>query len=1079
MRPISLTLSGLRSYPGTMPTLDFTGKSRVGIVGDTGAGKSTLLEAITLALYGTATWDQSEIKGLIADGVDVMTVDLTFRCHDQTWRVRRRYHRGRTGSTHLLENLDTGEKVDDRRPVDKRIVDLLRLTFKEFQATVLLPQGRFDQLLHATGTQRTELLEGIFGTRELDTVRARADHHRQTITELLTQAEVQRAGLLSDPAAASREQYELAQAATSRAAQVHAIHEQMAEVQRQAQILHAADTRLGEALDSLVAAQADIDLSGLPAITQAETEVADAEAQCGRDEAAAQSSISGAAERLAAAAERGVTTESLSVADTYLTDLSQRLQTLKDDQDHIATERERLDTEASDLEAAIIQHGVQTEHIARLAEHSLSTKDLAETTATAADGVKGDVREAISMARRVSVANAACMKAKEKADRLRSSLPDLKDQTADLQLSSRRAAETLGALQRADAAHTAADGLSAGDLCTVCAQTLPNDYKRLRSTAPEEIASAQNTARRTLGEFTAANAALATARANLASADQEAATTRHEAATEKQLLVDMLAMVLSNHPIALVSAGEPSPVDLDAFRTALTQATTEICLQKPPSRRSATERRRDAALTDELCRPFSVLAEQRAAHADRAREEQHQAETDAKATAARIQDRADSLERDERALAGKVRACDATERLLTRLLAELPPDVRIQMPSNVDQITDGDIRVAAEVVKELSSEHQKDTAASAEATAALTAAVGRRTRLTQRRDTDVIGPLRRILETLVGCTSTQRTCQAILGGPDLPEPVSPDHLSSTTVSAYAEAVTTSGQRIATALRQRRALAEDDLTRYGTTLDGLLVRARDALGGHEHELPETLSPLNPADLTSVAACTGMLRQQARDHEQRAQAAAVQIDTARQLDGAITAGTRRQATLNDVHRLLSDGKFVRYLIDRRTHALLRVGNHLFHQLTRGELGFTDDFRIMNRLTGATRATKTLSGGESFLASLGLALALIELHSRNGARLDSLFLDEGFGALDTTTLDVALNVLRDQSGGDKLVTVISHLHTVAEAVDDVLLVERSPAGSKATWLTAEQRDAFIFGQASSGLLATAGHGPHEEPH
>ncbi|MFG1827810.1 AAA family ATPase [Microbispora bryophytorum] len=1077
MRPVSLSFSGLRSYPGMMPALDFTRKSRVGIVGDTGAGKSTLLEAITLALYGTASWDQKEIKGLIADGVNVMTVDLTFQCHNQTWRVRRRYHRGQTASTHLLENLDTGEKIDDRRPVDKRIVELLRLTFKEFQATVLLPQGRFDQLLHATGTQRTELLEGIFGTRELETVRARADHHRQTITDLLTQAEVRRAGLLPDPAAASHEQNELAQAATSRAAQVHTFYEQMAEVQHRAQTVHAADARFDQALDSLTTVQASIDLSGLPSISQAETDLAEAEAQCGRDEAAAKSRAKNAEDRLAAAARRGVTAESLSVADAYLADLPHHLQTLKDDRERNIAERERLDIETSDLEAARIQHDARAEHIARLVAQAASAKELAETTATVTNRVKEDIREAISTAHRVSAANATLSKAQERAGRLRDSLPGLEHQAAERQRASEQAAEALGTLQRADAAHTAADGLSAGDVCTVCAQPLPEGYQRPRSTAPEEIATAQDTARLTHEEFGTANTALATARANLAGADQEAATTQHKAVTEKQFLVDVLAAVLADHATQHIIDGESSPVDIDAFHDALTQATAEICQQEPPSRRSAADRHRDAALTDELCRPFSALAEQCAAQADRARDEQYRAEADAKATAARIQDRADSLTRDERALTEKVRACDATEKRLTRLLADLPPDVRIQLPSDVTQITDGHVYVAAEAVKELSIEHQQDTAALTEANTALTGAVRQRTGLTRRRDAQVIGPLRHILETLVGCAATLRTCQALLDGPGLPEPTSPDQLSSTTVSAYALAVTASGDRIAAALGQRRAQAKDDLTRYGSELDGLLAQARDAVGSHEHQLPETVSPLDPASLADIAACEGMLRQQALHHEHMAQAAAAQIDAARQLDNAIAAGTRRQAALNGVYGLLSDGKFVRYLIDRRTHALLRVGNHLFHQLTRGELGFTDDFRIVNRLTGATRATRTLSGGESFLASLALALALVELHSRNGARLDSLFLDEGFGALDTTTLDTALNVLRDQSGGDKLVTVISHLHTVAEAVDDVLLVERSPAGSKATWLTPEQRDAFIFGQTSSGLLAMAGHEPHEE--
>ncbi|MFE6098143.1 hypothetical protein ACFQ7M_40290 [Streptomyces massasporeus] len=86
---------------------------------------------------------------------------------------------------------------------------------------------------------------------------------------------------------------------------------------------------------------------------------------------------------------------------------------------------------------------------------------------------------------------------------------------------------------------------------------------------------------------------------------------------------------------------------------------------------------------------------------------------------------------------------------------------------------------------------------------------------------------------------------------------------------------------------------------------------------------------------------------------------------------------------------------------------------------------------------------------MASLALALALAELHSRSGPALGSLFLDEGFAALDTTALDLALDVLRAQAGGDRLVMVISHLHAVAEAVDDVLgwsepVGDPPPAGS-----------------------------------
>lgn len=102
--------------------------------------------------------------------------------------------------------------------------------------------------------------------------------------------------------------------------------------------------------------------------------------------------------------------------------------------------------------------------------------------------------------------------------------------------------------------------------------------------------------------------------------------------------------------------------------------------------------------------------------------------------------------------------------------------------------------------------------------------------------------------------------------------------------------------------------------------------------------------------------------------------------------------------------------------------------------------------------------------------MALALAELHSRSGPALGSLFLDEGFAALDTTALDSALEVLRSQANGNRLVVVISHLHAVAEAVDDVLLVERTPAGSSARWLTPAQRDELAQADLVSGLQVLA---------
>ena len=77
---------------------------------------------------------------------------------------------------------------------------------------------------------------------------------------------------------------------------------------------------------------------------------------------------------------------------------------------------------------------------------------------------------------------------------------------------------------------------------------------------------------------------------------------------------------------------------------------------------------------------------------------------------------------------------------------------------------------------------------------------------------------------------------------------------------------------------------------------------------------------------------------------------------------------------------------------------------------------------------RDSRTLSGGESFLVSLALALALSDLVSHK-TRIDSLFLDEGFGTLDGATLDIALDALDSLHASGKMIGIISHVEALKE--------------------------------------------------
>lgn len=96
------------------------------------------------------------------------------------------------------------------------------------------------------------------------------------------------------------------------------------------------------------------------------------------------------------------------------------------------------------------------------------------------------------------------------------------------------------------------------------------------------------------------------------------------------------------------------------------------------------------------------------------------------------------------------------------------------------------------------------------------------------------------------------------------------------------------------------------------------------------------------------------------------------------------------------------------------------------------------------GERRAGQTLSGGESFIAALSLALALGEViqQESGGINIDALFVDEGFGSLDTNSLDVAMNALESLEGESRLIGIISHVTELRDNIPDQLQVQ--PAGT-----------------------------------
>jgi exonuclease SbcC len=146
-------------------------------------------------------------------------------------------------------------------------------------------------------------------------------------------------------------------------------------------------------------------------------------------------------------------------------------------------------------------------------------------------------------------------------------------------------------------------------------------------------------------------------------------------------------------------------------------------------------------------------------------------------------------------------------------------------------------------------------------------------------------------------------------------------------------------------------------------------------------------------------------------------------AAQLEQIIAAANLRLARM-------TAGRYALDLDDERQHRNVETG-----------LGIG----VRDAHTGLVRQAASLSGGEMFLASLALALGLAEVVSAQagGIRLDTLFVDEGFGSLDAETLDTAMAAIDDLRTGGRTIGLISHVESMQERIPAKLAVEVLPTG------------------------------------
>ncbi len=262
------------------------------------------------------------------------------------------------------------------------------------------------------------------------------------------------------------------------------------------------------------------------------------------------------------------------------------------------------------------------------------------------------------------------------------------------------------------------------------------------------------------------------------------------------------------------------------------------------------------------------------------------------------------------------------------------------------------------------------------------------------------------------------------------------------VSAFAAALLPEPER------QRLTVLKESLHAAQQRASALLQAARDKQAQLQ---AQALTPLAPEE---VAAQLGALEAQrssfseqigaqrallASDAEhrtnQQALFAQIEVQTAeadiwQRLDGLIGSAK------GDKFRRFAQGLTLDHLLQLANRHLARLhGRYLLRRKSTGEL----ELDIVDGWQGdVARDTRTLSGGEGFLVSLALALALSDLVS-NKTSIDSLFLDEGFGSLDGDTLEIALTALDSLNASGKMIGIISHVEALKERIPAQIRVEK----------------------------------------
>ena len=1012
MRPHGLRVTAFGAFGGTVQ-VNFDDLAAAGLFllhGETGAGKTTLLDAIGFALYGRVPGVRGDAKRLRSDHADAGTpteVELEATIGGRRVRITRRPEQTRPkkrgdGFTTEQARVLLSEYVADGDwsvlstrvgEADAEIADLMGMSAEQFFQVVLLPQGQFAQFLHANAEKRGELLQRLFGTDRFRAVEKWLAARRVEVTHEVADATARLGQLAARIGEAAGVELPDLEAAGLGPAELVAWAGQLA---------------AGAEADAAVAA-------GEAAVAQERLDIA----QAGRREA----------ERLADLQRRRVTALR---RHAELTEAEPRISALRAElgASQRAAEVASALAAAGDAEAALAR--------ARVAEEK------ARAEAGDAAGLAAGLASAGELFSAAGLASAAELREAGQERRQRVG------QLEALRSLAERAAEedTLAA-----SARTAAERMTTE--AAACEQRVTRDRARREDAAAARDAAAS--------AATALPRARAEADRHRRAADDAAdlVTARTDADRERQAHLAAREQAVGLHE----QANRLREARIDGMRAELAATLVDgspcpVCgsLDHPDLCELRGER-----VTREQEDQATAVAES----ADKAAEAIGAKVTGAQTLAAALEARLGEtgfpasaglgladLRGEVKRLDSMARELDAQARGLATTAAELT-DLQAKFDALGQAIADAETR-KAEFGQQCVAELEKADAAAHRA------------------------------------EENRETLRIQLGGaPDLASALRAARTAAAALTAAADAVDAAGRaadaRIAAHDGAVRASADagfagmDDARAAGReaawrSATDRAIREHEAASaavGDQLADPELDVPLEPAaDVTGALAATAAaseVHKSAVAALARAQRRAEQlVGLLPELDTLLAEFGPLTERSAEIHRLadLANGQGANtlrmtlssFVLAARLEEVAAAASHRLLRMTAGRysLVHTDSRRGGGRSglgllacdawTGADRDTSTLSGGETFMASLALALGLADVvtEEAGGTRIEALFVDEGFGSLDEETLEEVMNVLDGLREGGRCVGIVSHVSELRQRIPAQVRVRKGHSGS-----------------------------------